>query len=272
MAALYDSKDRLKDISHHFLGSSGKGTGGGADDSKPVVFLPVLLESDEQDAFVYGLHNYLNTQARSSVVINVDSAFKEGLPVDNKIDLELTKKLEINRKKIFNHLKNLDVEPDLCLLPFVSSKISLIRDNDFLLVVVPASLKGVRKIFHNIEEVCGGLNNVTIGVVVTYANSLQMSQLCYDVIANSLENFLNIKSVLLGHLLSDTAVDLAKERVIKFSDDVDKINSAPIELDDITENIWDTLTIFVNQGKSINNLNPAVNASDDSSDFTSISA
>ena len=270
MTALYDSKDRLKDISHHFLGGSVEGDSNGVEDVKPVVFLPVLLESDEQDAFVYGINSFLNTRTRSSLVINVDSAFKEGLPVDNKLDLELTKKQEINRKRIFNHLKSLDDTPDLCLLPFVSSKISLLRDNDFLLVVVPASLKGVRKIFRSIEELCSGLNNMTVGVVVTYANSLQMSQLCYDVIANSLENFLDVKPVLLGHLLSDTAIDLAKGSVIKFSDDVDKIDSAPIELDDITENIWHELTVFVSQDQSINNLNPT--AADGNSDFTSISA
>lgn len=277
-----DTKERLKSISHHFLGSDGHDTVSKSNvnntnvnknnanksnvdkgrenrevhSSRRVNFLPVLLESGEQDAFVFGLNSYLNDASNMTVVVNVDSALKASLPVENKSDLELTKRVTDNRKRIYKHVSEMEVEPELCLLPFVSSDIRVLQDNDFLLAVVPASLKGVRNVFHKIEKATADLNDVSIGIVTLNANSLRMSQLCYDVIENSIESFLGFKSVMLGHLLADNAIDLTKGRIINFPDDVDQLNSAPIELDDISFHIHTHLSTYITHNGSVNNLNP----------------
>ncbi len=242
------SKERLEKISHHFFSHSKEAVKG----ARPATYIPILLESEKQDAFVFAMNNHFSLKNHLSAVVNVDSALRESLPLEKKSVLELTCEAETNRSRIIEHLKELNVSPELCLLPFVSHEVSILSDGDFLLTVVPASLTGVRRVFHRLEKVCQGMKGLKIGIVVVDANSLQMSQLCYDVMENSIDSFLGLKSVVLGHLLSNTAVDLAKGRFIQFPDEIDKLGSAPIELEDIADNILNKLSKLVAQRPAMN--------------------
>ena len=263
------SKERLEEISHHFFSHSEKTVTA----VRPVTYIPILLESEKQDAFVFAMNNHFSLNNHSSAVVNVDSALRESLPLEKKSDLELTCEAKTNRLRIIEHLKELNVKPELCLLPFVSHEVSILSDGDFLLTVVPASLTGVRRVFNRLEKVCQGMKDLKIGIVVVDANSLQMSQLCYDVMENSIDSFLGLKSVVLGHLLSDTAVDLAKGRIIQFPDEIDKLGSAPIELEDIAENVLNKLSKLVAQRPAMNILAQANDRNVKANrDFNSLSA
>ncbi len=296
-----NAKERLKDISQHFFSDSAtanymasysvwqatrhaKRKGGG---TAPITFLPVLLEPRYQDFCVFGINNYFNAELKLCRVVNVDSTVRESLSIDLPVELfieeqpefELTNETNINRLKIVNHLNGLELKQEICLLPFASPKLSLVNDGDFLLIIVPASLAGVRSIFHRLELICENMTDLLIGVVVVGANSMQMSQLCYDVIENSITSFLDHTSIALGHLLSESAVDLNKDRAIQFSGETNTLNSAPIELEDIADRVWDTFFKLLTRNRSMNMSTPlktlkkgGISHNDDHSTYLSASA
>jgi len=244
--------------------------------ARPITFLPVLLASQNQDSCVFGINDTFNAKLKSCLVVNVDSALNKNLPVDlslsgsyldlgspsdnegastraNNQAVDKTNQTNNNRIKIINHLSELELKPDICLLPFVSHKLSLVNEGDFLLVVVPASFAGVRSLFHSLEKICDNMNSMHIGVIVIDACSMQMSQLCYDVIANSIRSFLGLKSMILGHLLSESAIDLNTNRAIQFADESNTLtNSAPIELEDIADKVWDVFIKLLSDNRSMN--------------------
>jgi len=258
-----ESKERLKDISHHFFGSAAASdTENGVQGIRPMTFLPVLLASDKQASCLFSISDYFNTKNKLCAVVNVDRTLPDSFALTPSFELPLTNKTDANRAQIGQYLKGIDLSPEICLLPYASHKIALINDGDFLLVIVPASLSGVRHVFHELESVCSSLENVVVGVIVTDAKSMQMSQLCYDVMANSISSFLGLKSVVLGHLLSDTAVDFKKERLIQFSNEADYINSAPIEPEDIAKNVWATFTNLLVENRTMNILSQGLSEDD----------
>jgi len=282
----FGSKERLKDLDHHFFSNIETSAEIGGETSaerkvegaKPITFLPVLLESYRQDSYVFGINDYFNAKLKLCAVVNVDNALREHLPAAvilperRNPDIELTNKTDINRLQIVKYLNRIALNPKICLLPFASHQISLINDGDFLLVIVPASLAGVRRVFQNLEMICANMKSVVIGVVVVDANSMKLSQLCYDVINNSIASFLGLQSMVLGHLLSETAIDLNRARAIQFSEETNKLNSAPIELEDIANNVLENFIKLLTQNRTMNVLSQMSDPNDTRHPYLSVSA
>lgn len=175
--AAITSRQRLADISHHFLSSK--------EDSqlawRKTRIVPLLLVSKADDYVAYLLKQAFEEQRRSCVVLNVETQGNLGLP-QTAGDTAAARM------------------PEICLLPLTSTGTTVALQHNKLLLAVPTSLPGVRLAYHLLAQLAAQAENLTVQVIMLDARDAADAQRYFNFLSDSAASLLCVKLKLGGFL------------------------------------------------------------------------
>lgn len=164
LASPRTSRQRLADISHHFLSDA---------DEHPAPWqktrlIPLLLIDRADDYVAYLIKAALEQDQHTCSVLNIENQTGPfSAPLTN------------------NH----PTAPDICLLPFTSPGSILAIPHEKLLMAVPASLPGVRLAYHQLAQLAAQKNHLTVHIIMLDGRDEQHAQRYFSFLkdnANSL--------------------------------------------------------------------------------------
>lgn len=171
------SRQRLADISHHFL--SGKG-------EQPAPWqktrlIPLLLISRKDDFVAYLIKGALQRDDQHCTVLNIENQSSLGsLSASIKNESQTT--------------------PDICLLPLTSPASILAIPHNKLLMAVPASLPGMRLAYHRLAQLAEQKSHLTVNIIMLDARSEKHGARYFSFLCNSAQSLLSLDIKSLGAL------------------------------------------------------------------------
>ncbi len=164
------SRQRLADISHHFLSDKGE-------QSAPwqkTCLIPLLLVCREDDFVVYLLKTALQQHHRNCVVLNIE----------NQPDpLSISKSMAGEK----------DGAPDICLLPLTSPGSTLAIPHNKLLMAVPTSLPGIRLAYHHLAQLAEQGSRLTVSIIMLDARSEKHGERYFSFLSDSAKSLLSLE-------------------------------------------------------------------------------
>jgi hypothetical protein len=172
------SKDRLSGIGHYFLSG---------DDEHPIhwdntLVVPILLTSKLHDFVAYEMAKAIEQQDKTCLVLNV----------------------EAQAGQVASTSSQLTEAPDVCLIPLTSTRTTLALQGDKLMLVVPASLPGVRLAYNHLAQLASLGQDVVINVIMVEAEDVKSAMRYFRFLCNSARDFLALDIKCGGVILHNT--------------------------------------------------------------------
>ena len=187
------SKQRLADISHHFLSD--------ADERTPVWqnshFIPVLLGSRSDDYIVYELERAFNQQHHTSMVLNI-----EGLGSSQALSTRVSDKFSAQSIECTAEDRIL---PEYCLIPVTSPSTTLALQCERLVIAVHASLSGVRIAYNQLSFLASLQTNFNVCIVMFGARSGGEAMRFFHFLCRNARSLLELKLECGGYVLQPGA-------------------------------------------------------------------
>ena len=182
------SKQRLAAISHHFLSE--------IDERSPIwkntAVVPVLLSSRNDDHIVYELDRSFNRQQRSSMVLNIESQLMGSNALSSAVAGSAAAQTSDNSQL-----------PDFCLIPVTSPTTTLALKCKRVVMVVHASLGGVRAAYNQLAFLASLETRFDVCVVMFGANTSKDARRFFNFLCNNAQSLLALKLECGGFLLED---------------------------------------------------------------------
>lgn len=164
------SRQRLADISHHFLSEKGE---------RPAPWqktrlIPLLLVCREDDFVAYLLKSALQRLQQNCTVLNIENQ-SSPQPLSTPMSDEK------------------DAAPDICLLPLTSPGSILAIPHNKLLMAVPASLPGVRLAYHRLAQLAEQESRLTVNIIMLDARSEAHGERYFSFLSDSAKSLLSLQ-------------------------------------------------------------------------------
>lgn len=173
------SRQRLSEISHHFLSDS--------ESREPVwrntQLVPILIGSKNHDYLVYQLERAFNHQHRTSMVLNIEGRMDPMRPFCQDISQYFSA-----------HALQADESgrllPDFCLVPVTSPATTLALRCEHLVLAMHASLPGLRIAYNQLSFLASLKTDFRVGIVVHGARTSAEGQRFYSFLRRNAKSLL----------------------------------------------------------------------------------
>ncbi|KAF0191736.1 MAG: hypothetical protein FD165_1459 [Gammaproteobacteria bacterium] len=231
------SKERLAEISHHFL-------------SEPAVvvdtrhrpsFMPVLLD-DVADVWVaHCIARALTTRKRPSTVVYVEREMQQAaLDTLANIDrrglvVPLTRRGDWNdhnaaQLRLLKSMGTQNSQHKFCLIPISNLQTPVLDIFDRLLMPVAPGLAALRSAYLRIKRLSSNANPM-IGVTIIACDNQEDARLYFDKLAVAALRFLRQRLIYCGYIPRHFAQGAGVEPVVRIAEGI------PSELRDVTDHI-----------------------------------
>ena len=197
------SKHRLAEISHHFLSDG--------DERLPAwqntYVIPVLLGARKDDHIVYELNRAFNRQQRCSMVLNIESHLATGNSFAALVPKKVSETISENAETSPENNSEEPALPEFCLIPVTSPSTTLALQSDRLILVVHASLGGVRIAYNQLAFLASLGTDFNVCVVMLDAKTTQDAKRYFEFLCDSAQSLLALELECGGFLLQKGADD-----------------------------------------------------------------
>ncbi len=183
------TRERLAGISQYFL--SEPDTGAAAKSTAPheTWLLPVLVDSELTQVFVYALARALHARRLTAIVLHVDSSLRSTDPRSSSLRSRLDSPAVL-RHHLKEELGESKLPPRVCLIPVTDSGNPHLREYDRALIAVGASQLALKRSYLNIKRLAGDGVPTRIGAIVVGAVSDEDARRYSDRLAAAAMRFL----------------------------------------------------------------------------------
>jgi len=230
------SKHRLSEISHHFLSDENERT--------PVwqntSIIPVLLSSKHDDHIVYELdrafnrafnlsshstthhsphhsphhnsHHRSHQKNGSSMVLNIESCLASKGISATFLDKNSDTSIFEDKDLIDQEGRSGDSEmPDICLVPITSPSTTMALQNDRFIIVVHASLTGVRIAYEQLSFMASLNTDFTVCVIMLGARNMHEARRFFGFLCDSAQSLLTLNLECGGIILDNRNINKHKQ-------------------------------------------------------------
>ncbi|MHB8345701.1 MAG: hypothetical protein ACYDHM_00700 [Acidiferrobacterales bacterium] len=164
------TRERLSGISQYFLSEPDAGaTGQRASPCEPRL-LPVLVDSELTQGFVYALARALHTRGLTAIVLHVESSLRSADPRSSSLRSRLDLPANL-RRHLREELGESKQPPRVCLIPVTDPGDPHLREYERTLIAVGASLPALKRSYLHIKRLAVDGVPAGIGVIVVGAAS-----------------------------------------------------------------------------------------------------
>jgi hypothetical protein len=189
------SRQRLDEISHHFLGDSSAIISG----RRVPFFLPILVDEEHHKNLVLNLNNELIKKGASSCIVNANDIYtnlkNNGFFSDNEHWSHPFG--DINNQNIRNYAHNITIKhilnhqkEDIYLLPYTFSQSFLPVIFGKAVIIIASTLDEIRSAYGDIKNLNKYSVN-SIGTIMTYKNNPVTASLVFSKLNKGVKKFLN---------------------------------------------------------------------------------
>jgi len=179
-----DSRRRLEQISHHFLSRPPA-----APEARPAPFLlPVLLDSEDSRFPLHAFTQAFAARGRSCTMLYPKWEQGQETPVTTDQLLE-------------EALRHSTPLPEVCLVAVSHCRHPLVQQSSRALLLVHASLEGVRDAYLHLKQLAAGKGRLTVGVIMLGVRDRTAVRHYFNKLATAGRQFLNWELTGFGCLL-----------------------------------------------------------------------
>ncbi len=195
------TRERLAGISQYFLSEPQPGPADTRGAIPETELLPVLVDSELAQAFVYALARALHARGITALVLHVESSLRSSDPRSSSLRSRLDSPVVL-RTHLHDEISGAKLPPRICLIPVTNGQDPHLRDYRHVLVMLGASLPALKRAYLGIKRLPGGGVSSRIGAIVVGATDDTEIRHFSTHLAAAAMRFLNREVVPLGGIVA----------------------------------------------------------------------
>ncbi len=169
---IMSTSQRLAGISQYFLSEPEPASTGKQPELHKTQLLPILVDSELTQVFVYALARALHARGLTALVLHVESTLRSADPRSSSLRSRLDSPAVL-RRHLEAELGGSKLPPRVCLIPVANSRDPHLREYQQALIAVGASLPALKRSYLSIKQLAGDGAPTRIGVIIVGATSNQ---------------------------------------------------------------------------------------------------
>ena len=195
------TRERLAGISQYFLSEPDSNP---VDEHAPVPdthLLPVLVDSELTQVFVYALARALHTHGLTALVLHVESSLRSADPRSSSLSSHLDSPAAL-RRHLHEEISGSKRPPRICLIPVTDSRDPHLREYEHTLIAVGASLPALKRCYLNVKHLSVAGVPTRIGAIIVGASSDENARRYFDRLAAAAMRFLGHPVTYIGAVIT----------------------------------------------------------------------
>jgi len=195
------TRERLAGISHYFLSEPESAATEKQTKSKNTYLLPVLVDSELTQVFVYALARALHARGVTSLVLHVESSLRGTDPRSSSLCSQLDSPAALHMR-LKDDLGGAKPPPHVCLIPVTNPSNPHLREYERALIAVAASLPGLKRSYLSIKQLAVEQIPTQIGTIIVGATSHDHGRQFFDRLAAGAMRFLGRTLTYIGSVIT----------------------------------------------------------------------
>ncbi len=184
-----DARQRLAGISHYFLSEPGTVTAEKPPALTVTQLLPVLVDSELTQIFVYALARALHARGITALVLHVESGLRSTDPRSSALCSQLDSPASL-RRHLEDGLGGTKPPPQVCLIPVANPVNPHLREYGCAVMAVRPSPDGLKRAYLTIKQLALRQIPIRIAVIVVGTTKETEGRQYYDRLAAGAMRFL----------------------------------------------------------------------------------
>ncbi|MHB8455019.1 MAG: MinD/ParA family ATP-binding protein [Acidiferrobacterales bacterium] len=184
-----DARQRLADISQYFLSEPAAVTTEKPATQKVTQLLPVLVDSELTQIFVYALARALHARGITALVLHVESGLRNSDPRSSALCSQLDSPASL-RRHLEDGLGGTKPPPQVCLIPVANPVNPHLREYGCAVMAIRPSPDGLKHAYLTIKQLALRQIPIRINVIVVGTTKEAEGRQYYDRLAAGAMRFL----------------------------------------------------------------------------------